>query len=126
MALSGALPLSTGALLRSVPVKQGFLVLPIAALALSSCATDPYGASNAGRRAEIGAAIGAVAGALGGRAVGSDAFTGAAVGALAGGAIGALMPVGVVNGRQYYRDSRGYCYYIDANGHPQYDPAIRC
>jgi len=107
-------------------VKQAFLAIPVAALALGACATDPYGASNAGRRAEIGAAIGAVAGALGGRAVGSDAFTGAAVGALAGGAIGALMPVGVVNGRQYYRDTRGYCYYIDANGQAQYDPAVRC
>ena len=107
-------------------MKHGFLVISAVALSVGGCATDPYGSSNAGRRAEIGAAVGAVAGALGGRAIGSDAFTGAAVGALAGGAIGALMPVGVVNGRQYYRDTRGYCYYIDSSGHPQYDPAVRC
>jgi uncharacterized protein YcfJ len=108
-------------------VKQGLsLILLTAALPLSGCATDPYGSSNAGTRAEIGAAVGALAGALGGRALGSDAFSGAAMGAVAGGAIGALMPAGVFKGRQYYRDTRGYCYYIDSTGRAQYDPSVRC
>jgi uncharacterized protein YcfJ len=74
----------------------------------------------------VGAAVGAVAGALAGHAVGSDAFSGAAMGALAGGAIGALMPASVINGRQYYRDTRGYCYYIGPDGQPQYDGTVRC
>jgi hypothetical protein len=32
----------------------------------------------------------------------------------------------VIGGRQYYRDSRGYCYYIDAQGRPIYDASVRC
>jgi hypothetical protein len=73
-----------------------------------------------------GAAAGAAIGALGGAALGTDAFGGAAIGAIAGGAAGALMPAVKVHGRQYYRDTRGYCYYINRDGKPQYDGSVRC
>jgi uncharacterized protein YcfJ len=100
--------------------------LPLA-ITLSACATGPYGSPpNAGTRAMYGAAAGAAVGALAGSALGSDALSGAAMGALAGGAIGAAVPGSVINGRQYYRDTRGYCYYIDRNGQPQYDGSVRC
>jgi hypothetical protein len=48
------------------------------------------------------------------------------VGAVAGGAAGAAVPGSVFQGRQYYRDTRGYCYYIDREGQPQYDGSVRC
>ena len=99
--------------------------LPAAAL-LCSCASGPLGGgSNAGKRATYGAATGAAVGAVAGATVG-DPFSGAAVGAVAGGAIGALVKGPVVDGRQYYRDNRGYCYYIDRKGKPKYASKVRC
>jgi len=38
-----------------------------------------------------------------------------------GGVLGA-----VIKGKQYYRDTRGYCYYVDSNGNPVYDYNVRC
>jgi hypothetical protein len=78
-----------------------------ASFAVSACATNPYGYNDPygggnndqARRAATGAAGGAVAGAV----------------------LGA-----VVNGRQYYRDTRGYCYYVDQQGRPIYDYNTRC
>jgi hypothetical protein len=33
----------------------------------------------------------------------------------------------IIRKRQYYRDSRGYCYYVSRSGVPQYDePPVRC
>ena len=32
----------------------------------------------------------------------------------------------VINNRQYYRDTRGYCYYVDQYGRPVYDYNVRC
>ena len=97
------------------------------AISLCACATDPYGGGpDAGKRAIYGAAAGAAVGGLAGAALGSDALGGAAIGALAGGAIGALVKGPVVNGRQYYKDTRGYCYYIDRDGQPHYDGSVRC
>jgi hypothetical protein len=32
----------------------------------------------------------------------------------------------VVNNRQYYRDTRGSCYYVDQYGQPHYDYNVRC
>ena len=29
-------------------------------------------------------------------------------------------------GRQYYRDTRGYCYYVDQYGQPHYSYDVRC
>ena len=82
-----------------------------ASIAVSGCATtSPYGYNdpyynNQGQagRAATGAAGGAVAGAI------------------LGGVLGAT-----VNGRQYYRDTRGYCYYVDQYGNPIYDYNTRC
>ena len=38
-----------------------------------------------------------------------------------GGVLGAT-----VNGKQYYRDTRGYCYYVDQYGQAHYDYNTRC
>ena len=46
---------------------------------------------------------------------------GALAGAVLGGVLGA-----VIKGRQYYRDTRGYCYYVDQYGQPHYDYNTRC
>jgi len=68
--------------------------------------------------AAIGAATGAIAGAV---LPGIKPGTGAVAGAILGGVLGAA-----VNGRQYYRDTRGYCYYVDQYGQPHYSYDIRC
>jgi uncharacterized membrane protein len=108
-------------------VKQTFLSAIPLALTLPACATNPYGAPpDAGKRAIYGAAAGAAIGALAGAALGGDAVSGAGIGAIAGGAAGAAIPGTVFQGRQYYRDTRGYCYYIDRDGQPQYDGTVRC
>lgn len=72
--------------------------------------------NNQGASVATGAAIGAVGGALVTHSVG-----GAVAGAVLGGVLGA-----VVNGHQYYRDTRGYCYYVDQYGNPRYSYDIRC
>ena len=103
-----------------------------ASFAVSACATNPYGYNNdpyygggnndQARRAATGAAGGAVAGAVLGAVVpGVSTVEGAVAGAVLGGVLGA-----VVNGRQYYRDTRGYCYYVDQQGRPIYDYNTRC
>lgn len=82
---------------------------------------QPYGnpqAANVVGGAAIGAATGAVAGAV---LPGLKPGTGAVAGAILGGVLGAT-----VNGRQYYRDTRGYCYYVDQYGQPHYSYDIRC
>ena len=103
-------------------------LLPVLAASslLAGCATDPYGRSRIEDRALVGVLGGAALGALAGHAVGVDPITGAIGGAVAGGAAGMLIKGPVVDGRQYYKDSRGYCYYVDATGQPVYDPAVRC
>ena len=45
----------------------------------------------------------------------------AIVGFVLGGVLGAA-----INGRQYYRDTRGYCYYVDQYGQPHYSYDVRC
>jgi uncharacterized protein YcfJ len=108
-------------------VKHTLLIALPTALALTACATGPYGGGpNAGTRTVVGAAAGAAVGALAGSAVGAGALTGAGIGAVAGGAIGALVKGPVIHGRQYYKDTRGYCYYVDANGKTQYDGTVQC
>ena len=105
-----------------------------ASIAVSGCATtspygynDPYynnGYGNQGQagRAATGAAAGAVAGGVLGAVVpGVSTVEGAVAGAVLGGVLGA-----VVKGRQYYRDTRGYCYYVDQYGNPIYDYNTRC
>ncbi len=103
-----------------------------AGIAVTGCATnnpygynDPYyGSNNSGQagRAATGAAAGGVAGAVAGAIIpGVSTIEGAVAGAVLGGVLGA-----VVKGRQYYRDTRGYCYYVDSQGRPIYDYNTRC
>lgn len=99
----------------------------ISSVSLSACATtgDPYygnrQSTQAGRAvtgAAIGAGVGAVAGAIiPGVSVG--------VGAIAGGIAGAVLGA-TINGKQYYRDTNGACYYVDGNNRPIYDYNARC
>jgi hypothetical protein len=65
--------------------------------------------------------VGGVAGA----ALGGHAIPGAAAGMVAGAAVGAATTA-VPTGRKYYRDTRGYCYYVDENGQPIYDYNVTC
>ena len=96
-----------------------------ASVAVSGCTTDQYGYNRMdpqAQRAATGAAIGGAGGALVGAVVpGINPVTGAVVGAVLGGVAGA-----VIKGRQYYRDTRGYCYYVDQYGNPIYDYNVRC
>jgi L,D-peptidoglycan transpeptidase YkuD (ErfK/YbiS/YcfS/YnhG family) len=32
----------------------------------------------------------------------------------------------VIGGHQYYRDTQGYCYWVDSNGQPHYNYNVRC
>ena len=61
-----------------------------------------------------GAAVGAVV-------HGVSPVQGAVAGAILGGVLGAT-----VHGHQYYRDTRGYCYYVDHYGRPHYSYNVRC
>jgi hypothetical protein len=96
-----------------------------ASVSVAGCATDPYGYNNTNpqaQRAVTGAAIGGALGAATGAVVGGvSPVEGALVGAVLGGVAGA-----VIKGKQYYRDTRGYCYYVDQYGNPIYDYNVRC
>ena len=102
-----------------------FLASTIAAsMAVAGCASDPYGYNSnpQAQRAVTGAAIGGALGAATGAVVGGvNPVTGAVVGAVLGGVAGAM-----IKGKQYYRDTRGYCYYVDQYGNPIYDYNVRC
>jgi len=92
-----------------------------ASLALCGCATNPaYDHQIAGTAtsAVIGAGVGAVAGSV---LPGIGTGAGAVVGGVLGGTIGAI-----ISGRQYYRDTRGYCYYVDDRGQPRYNYDAHC
>jgi hypothetical protein len=108
-------------------VKQTILTAAPLAIMLCSCATGPYGGgTNAGKRTVYGASAGAAVGAVAGTALIGDPVSGAAMGAVAGGTLGALIKGPVIHGRQYYRDTRGYCYYVDRKGKPRYQGKVRC
>ena len=117
--------------------KLGLATALTASVAVTGCATypnqygsdpyynsgynTPYSNQQAGRAA-AGAAIGAVGGAIAGKVIpGVSTGTGAIAGAILGGVLGAT-----INGRQYYRDTRGYCYYVDQYGQPHYSYNVRC
>ncbi len=127
-------------------MKKIAIAAALASVSLAGCATypnqygynqnqgyyDSYGqwhAYNSGYnnngqlgRAATGAAVGAVGGAVAGAVIpGVSTTQGAIAGAILGGVLGA-----VVNNRQYYRDTRGYCYYVDQYGQPHYDYNVRC
>jgi uncharacterized protein YcfJ len=91
------------------------------ALPVSGCAHQ-----NGGERTLAGAGVGAAVGAAAGAALGGGVLTGAVTGAVVGGAVGALVKGPIIGNRQYYRDSRGYCYYVDRNGNPVYSPETKC
>ena len=88
-----------------------------ACLGSSGCAAGPGGTYNAANRTIAGVGIGAVLGGVVGSAVG-DPFSAAIMGAVAGGGIGAVMDPRVLD-----RDTRGYCYTVDAQGNPVSMPA---
>ena len=103
-----------------------------ASVSVAGCATypnqgygyDPYYNNNNRQvgNAAAGAAVGAVGGAIAGSVIpGVSTVEGAVAGAVLGGVLGA-----VVNNRQYYRDTRGYCYYVDQYRQPHYDYNVRC
>ena len=122
--------------------KLGLAAVVAASVAATGCTTypnqygyDPYGYnngyynngyynngySNPNGNVAAGAAVGAVGGAIASKALGGSAVGGAVAGAVLGGVLGA-----VINNRQYYRDTRGYCYYVDQYGQPHYDYNVRC
>lgn len=119
--------------------KFGLAVVAAGSLAAAGCATypnqygyDPYYGNQGynqgytydsqGRRVATGAAVGGAAGAVAGAVIpGVSPVQGAIAGAILGGVLGAT-----VNGRQYYRDTRGYCYYVDQYGQPHYSYDVRC
>jgi hypothetical protein len=104
-------------------------------VALTGCATNPYGyndpyygggynnggSSQAGNVAKGGIAGAAVGAGIGAIVPGVSTIEGAIAGGIAGAVLGA-----VVNGKQYYRDTRGYCYYVDQYNRPIYDYNARC
>lgn len=90
-------------------------------LALGGCATNPaydHQVASTATGAAVGAGVGAVAGTI---LPGVGTATGAIAGAVLGGVAGA-----VIGGRQYYRDTRGYCYYVDQSGRAHYKYNVRC
>jgi len=100
-------------------------------MAVAGCATNPYGYNDpyygGGRTSQAGsAAQGGIAGAAIGAGIGAIVPGVSTVeGAIAGGIAGAVLGA-VVNGKQYYRDTRGYCYYVDQYNRPIYDYNARC
>ena len=125
-------------------MKKIAIAAALASVSLAGCATypnqagyqnqggyyDSYGQwhpapayNNSGMgNAAAGAAAGAIGGAIAGKVIpGVSTTEGAIAGAVLGGVLGA-----VINNRQYYRDTRGYCYYVDQYGRPVYDYNTRC
>jgi hypothetical protein len=93
----------------------------VSSLALGGCATNPA-QDHAIATTATGAVIGAGAGALAGSVLpGIGTAAGAGVGAAVGGVVGAI-----IGGHQYYRDTRGYCYFVDSAGQPHYNYNVRC
>lgn len=93
-------------------------------VAVSGCATndrydDRYRDNDNLESAATGAAIGGAAGAAAGAVIdGVSPVEGAIGGAIVGGAV---VAVTAKDDRRWYRDDRGYCYYIDRRGDRRYD-----
>jgi uncharacterized protein YcfJ len=108
------------------PVTRALLITLVTVPLLSACATDPYtGRPDIGTRIGGGAVAGALVGGLAGAALGGHAIPGAAGGMVAGAAVGAATTA-IPRGRRYYRDTRGYCYYVDQSGQAVYDYTVTC
>lgn len=82
--------------------------------ALSACTTDQYGNQQASRGLK-GAGIGAAGGAVVGALTGGDVLAGAAIGAAAGAVIGI-----VTEDKNRYEDRNGQRYYYDQNNRRYY------
>lgn len=131
MALSLAMfAAGAGMSMEELVMKKFAMTTALAAgLTLSACATndpygynDPYRQNSQASRTATGAAIGGAVGAAAGAVIpGISPIAGAIGGAVLGGVAAA-----VINNKQYYRDTRGYCYYVDRNGNPIYDYNTRC
>jgi len=107
-------------------VKKAHVIL-FAVPLLGACATDPYsGRADTGTRIGVGAVAGALDGGVAGQAIGGNPVAGAAAGMVAGGAIGAATTAHDTPRRHYYRDTRGYCYYVDETGQARYDLNVTC
>ena len=95
--------------------------LQIATLVVSSAAMiSMTGCVSTGSQTGDGALLGAAGGALVGQAIGGNTgstLAGAAIGGLAGAAIGNNEEK---KNRRYYRDSRGYTYYVGNDGRRYY------
>ena len=116
-------------------MKKIAIAAAFASVSLAGCATypnqygyDPYYNQGYGNpnsqmgNAATGAAVGAAGGAIAGAVIpGVSTVEGAIAGGIAGAVLGA-----VINNRQYYRDTRGACYYVDQYGRPIYDYNFRC
>jgi hypothetical protein len=108
--------------------RLGLTAAVAASVAVTGCATtNPYGYNDGYNRpsdgrvaggAAIGAGVGAAAGAI---IPGVSPITGAIAGGIAGAVLGAT-----IKGKQYYRDTRGACYYVDQYGRPVYNYNVRC
>jgi hypothetical protein len=85
-----------------------------AGLSLAGCTT--WNTDPGVRGAAAGGAVGAAAGAVVGEVAAGEPLVGAAGGAIAGAIVGAL-----INGRQYYRDRNGACFWVDQYGRRHYD-----
>lgn len=104
-------------------MKPYLMVVLAGSLAASGCADRVGTVNSAARGTAIGTGVGAIAGGVIGGGAGG-ALAGAAVGAAAGGAVGVLLEKR--QPRAYYRDTRGYCYYLDRDGKTVYDDKAMC
>lgn len=107
-------------------MKKIVLCILVAPL-ISGCATDPFGRKTVESRTTTGVLAGAAVGAAAGKAIGLDPVSGAALGMVVGGAAGYALKGPIIRKRQYYKDTRGYCYYFGSDGVARYDkPPVRC
>lgn len=109
-------------------MKKAHVISLFALPLLGACATDPYtGRADSGTRIGLGAVAGALVGGVAGEAAGVNPIAGAAAGMVAGGAIGAATTAAHTPPRRhYYKDTRGYCYYVDETGQARYDLNVTC
>ncbi len=107
-------------------MRNAFIPTLAAASLLTSCATDSYGKRDVSTRTMVGVLAGGAVGAVAAPAIGANAIAGVAAGMVVGGAAGLLIKGRTVHGRQYYRDTRGYCYYITGSGKPKYNSSVKC
>lgn len=112
--------------LKETQVRNAFIPTFAAAILLTGCATDSYGKRDVSTRTMVGVLAGGAIGAVAAPAIGANAIVGVAAGMVAGGAAGLLIKGPKIHGRQYYRDTQGYCYYITASGKPKYNSSVKC